>query len=125
MWGFTIGINILLPMFFVIVIGVLRTATTPPLLTYCIEENPNQSSAVNAGLLAVQFVFVRLFYFICHGFYHEIDVIIQGSIALTLFPSLAALVDNPNLGWGTLMCILSFFEVIIAFIFYILFSALN
>jgi len=92
LWGFTIGINILLPMFFVIVIGVLRTATTPPLLTYCIEENPNQSSAVNAGLLAVQFVF--------------------GSICLTLFPSLAALVDSPGLGWGTLMCILSFFEAL-------------
>lgn len=90
LWGFTIGINILLPMFFVVVIGVLRTATTPPLLTYCIEENPNQSSAVNAGLLAVQFVF--------------------GSIALTLFPPLAALVDKPGFGWGTLMCILSFFE---------------
>jgi hypothetical protein len=58
-WGYTLQYNIWLAIFFTALIGFLRNATTPPMLMFCLEEVPGQSSAVNAGLLAVQFVMVR------------------------------------------------------------------
>ena len=59
-WGYTLkeGGNIWWPIFFTSAIGFLRNATTPPMLMFCLAEVPGQSSAVNGGLLAVQFIFV-------------------------------------------------------------------
>jgi len=88
-WGYTLEYEIWLPIFFSGLIGFLRNATTPPILMFCMQEVPGQSSAMNAGLLAVQFVF--------------------GSIVLAIFPSLIA---NGVASWGQLMLGLSILEAI-------------
>jgi len=88
-WGYTLypDGNVWLPIFFTSLVGFLRNATTPPMLMFCIEEIPGQSSAVNAGLLGVQFVF--------------------GSLILFIFPPIVA---NQGIGWGPLMLLLSIVE---------------
>jgi len=89
-WGFTLGTTpVWVPVIFTTLVGGVRTATTPPILMYCIEQNPKSSSAVNGGLLAVQFIF--------------------GAIILTVFPPLA---KEGIVSWGYLMVALSILELI-------------